>query len=192
MIADIDNIIEINLRIIAESQGFKNFRTRFIDLDGNKLRDSERLAKNMESKGLIDFDHIKGYKCELTEFGLQVFQNGGWLKYLSTQHETDRDQIIKREKVERLNTGKLTYEYKLSKWKVKTFWWIFGIAIFSGVYSFYDIISKVTSVEKSKENLVTKEQMESELSKLRTLILDQKSIDSLHNSKTLADSLNKK
>jgi hypothetical protein len=141
MIADIDNLIEINLRLIAETKGNKVFRINFIDLSGKKLRDSERLAKNMESKGLIDFDHIKGYKCELTEFGLNVFNNGGWLKYLDAQHEKDSHENVNREKIEKLNSGKLTYEYKLSKWKVKTFWpvFVFGlIGFISGIYNFID------------------------------------------------------
>ncbi len=52
--------------------------------------------------------------------------------------------------------------------------------IFGGLYSGYDIIKNLTKVENVQSKQITKEQMELELSKLRTLILIQKK-DSLLN-----------
>lgn len=59
------------------------------------------------------------------------------------------------------------------------------------MYSGYDIILNLTKKEDVKQELISKEQLESELSKLRILISDQKTADSLRISKTLSDSLSK-
>lgn len=80
---DIDNLIEINLRKIDESNDFSTLRTTFVNEEGVVLSDSEseRVAKNMYIKGLINL-HPAGYKCDLTQFGHKVHDSGGWLKYL--------------------------------------------------------------------------------------------------------------
>jgi len=55
-----------------------------------------------------------------------------------------------------------------------------------------DFITDLNS-DKSLDRIeLSNQQLESELSKLRTLVLDQKTVDSLHNSKTDVESLNKK
>jgi hypothetical protein len=69
---------------------------------------------------------------------------------------------------------KLHNDSKLSEWQVKTFWPLFIFGIFGGLYSGYDIIKNLTKVENVQSKQITKEEMESELSKLRTLILTQK------------------
>ncbi|EOG6905707.1 hypothetical protein ACLH3R_002333, partial [Flavobacterium psychrophilum] len=69
---------------------------------------------------------------------------------------------------------KLYNDSKLSELQVKTFWIALFLGIFGGIYSGYDFIKSLTSKDTDKETQVTKEQMELELSKLRTLILIQK------------------
>jgi hypothetical protein len=73
-----------------------------------------------------------------------------------------------------LERKKLHNESKLSDWQVKTFWPLFIFGLFGGLYSTYDIIKNLTKVENVQLKQITKEEMESELSKLRTLILTQK------------------
>lgn len=63
---------------------------------------------------------------------------------------------------------------KLSKWQVKYFWYIFSFGLLGGIYSTIEIIKNLTKSENVKEKQVTREEMELELSKLRTLILNQK------------------
>ena len=65
-------------------------------------------------------------------------------------------------------------DYTLSKWQVKTFWIALTFGVFGGIYSTVEIIKSLTIKEDVKEKPVSKEEMELELSKLRTLILNQK------------------
>lgn len=85
--------------------------------------------------------------------------------------EVELKQDIIDKKAER---KKLHNESKLSDWQVKTFWPLFIFGLFGGLYSAYDIIKNLTTADTIREKQVTKEQMELELSKLRTLILIQK------------------
>jgi hypothetical protein len=97
----------------------------------------------------------------LTELGKNT------LKVLELEHAQEiKDQNLERKK--------LHNESKLSDWQVKTFWPLFIFGLFGGLYSTYDIIKNLTKVENVQLKQITKEEMESELSKLRTLILTQK------------------
>ena len=76
-------------------------------------------------------------------------------------------------------------DIKLKKRKLKTFWWSFGFAVIIfgfSVYNFINNLSPSESVIKQEERI---EKMESELEKLQTSILNQKTKDSLSNSKVL-------
>ncbi|NRT17170.1 hypothetical protein HNP99_003549 [Flavobacterium sp. 28A] len=85
--------------------------------------------------------------------------------------ELELEQEVTDQKVER---KKLHNESKLSEWQIKTFWPLFIFGLFGGLYSAYDIIKTLTKKEDAKVEQLTKSEMESELSKLRTLILTQK------------------
>ncbi len=85
--------------------------------------------------------------------------------------EAEYKHEIKDKEAER---KKLHNESKLSDWQVKTFWPLFIFGLFGGLYSAYDIIKNLTKVENVQSKQITKEEMESKLSKLRTLILTQK------------------
>ena len=73
-----------------------------------------------------------------------------------------------------ITENKLYNDSKLSELQLKTFWWIFGFGIFGGLYSGIDFIKNLTKEENQQSKQITKEEMELELSKLRTLILTQK------------------
>ena len=73
-----------------------------------------------------------------------------------------------------ITENKLYNDSKLSELQLKTFWWIFGFGIFGGLYSGIDFIKNLTNEDTKEVKQVTKEEMELELSKLRTLILNQK------------------
>jgi hypothetical protein len=85
--------------------------------------------------------------------------------------EAEYNQDINDKRAER---KKLHNEATLSDWQLKTFWYLFIFGLFGGVYSAYDIIKNLTKVEIVQSKQITVEEMESELSKLRTLILTQK------------------
>lgn len=85
--------------------------------------------------------------------------------------EAEYTAEIKDKEAER---KKLHNESKLSDWQVKTFWWIFGFAFIGfglGIYNF------TNSLMPSKDRIQQERsirKMESELSKLHSLILTQK------------------
>ena len=85
--------------------------------------------------------------------------------------------FLKNDSVNKLWTSekKLYNDSKLSQWQVKTFWIALSFGVFGGLYSGCDFFIKIlTNEETNQEKQVTKEQLESELSKLRILISDQK------------------
>ncbi|MCT4646861.1 MAG: hypothetical protein N4A74_17865, partial [Carboxylicivirga sp.] len=55
-------------------------------------------------------------------------------------------------------------------------------------YSIYDIIERLTKSKPNQSIQTPTTETESELSKSQTLTLDQKNLDSSHNSKTPLDS----
>ncbi|MAU16649.1 MAG: hypothetical protein CMH46_14060 [Muricauda sp.] len=100
--------------------------------------------------------------------------NGGFKKAFEDIEKESLHQEKIREK--EINDG------LLSKWKVKTFWWLFIVALLGfglSLYNFIDSLSPSKKVEKQEQRI---EQLESDLSKLRILISRQKSRGSLINN----------
>ena len=89
-------------------------------------------------------------------------------------------KINQKEKDEKAERIKLYNESVMSGWKRKTFWYIFALGIFGGVYSGIDLFGKITSSKEVPKEQLTKQKMEEELSKLRTLILTTKKKDTLN------------
>ena len=115
------------------------------------------------NNSLLDFEtHNK-----LTELGRNT------LNILVIEYQKEQKDKIAEHK-------KLHNESVISGWKRKTFWYIFALGLFGGVYSGIDLYNKVTN--NVKERQLTKQELESELTKLRALILSQKNQDSLINS----------
>lgn len=104
MLNNINELIEINLARIANAHNYSLFRTDFVNENGRSMHStSERLADFMESKGLINIEPTKRFRCDLTEFGLAVSQNGGWKKYLEVSemlHENERIENDYKSKLE--------------------------------------------------------------------------------------------
>ena len=85
-------------------------------------------------------------------------------------------EFLKNERINKIwiTDSKLQNDFKLSHWQLKTYWPLFIFAVFGGLYSGYDFIKNLNKKENAQSKLVTKEEMETELSKLRTLILNKK------------------
>lgn len=122
----------------------------------------------------------------------------GWKKYNVIYHECASDSLLDSQTHNKLTelgkstlisleldyknenrdreaeVKKLHNESKLSTWQVKTFWPLFIFGIFGGLYSGYDIIRNITKEENSQSKLITKEELEQELSKIRVLTIYQK------------------
>jgi hypothetical protein len=112
-------------------------------------------------------------------------ENGGFAK----AYQEQQTRIEKETEIQTISMNKLRLDTKLSKWQVKTFWWFFSFSLVGFIYGFYDFITDLKSDKSLNKIEISNRQLESELSKLRTLFLDQKSVDSLHNSKTDVDTL---
>lgn len=83
-------------------------RIDFTDLSGKQMRDSKRFAEILDSKGLINLEYTKKYRCDLTEFGFEVCNYGGWLKYIKDKSEQEQQS-------ESENKEKEEIEFKLAK-----------------------------------------------------------------------------
>jgi hypothetical protein len=83
-------------------------------------------------------------------------------------------KIENSEKDEKAERKKLHNESKLYDWQVKTFWWIFGFAVIGTGLSIYNFINSLTLSKDATQQEYRITKMESELSKLNTLISDQK------------------
>ena len=146
-------------------------------------------------KILEKYDFIKVKWCMGNEFAVSTIdritidfmENGGFVTLFNDLKKQKQNQ----NKFDKIKNNKLINEYRLSSFKLKTFWVFFGISILSIIYNSVNFISNLNRQVDEQQEVKTIKQLELELSKLRTLILDQKSLDSLHRSITLTDSLKK-
>ena len=159
-----------------EKQTYFFLKTKFENQELNK-DDTEffELVKNMFN--------WKEYMSLLTELGNKGFFSERNRSFLSEYGKSILNElelkILQQEKDEQAERFKLHNESIMSGWKRKTFWYIFALGLFGGIYSAYDLFNKITSSKEVPIEQITKQEMEGELSKLRTLILTQKKKDSL-------------
>ena len=103
MLENLDELIDQNLNLLIESKTNSVMRIDFTDLNGKQIRESKRFAEIMDSKGLIKLEYSMKYKCDLTEFGFEVCNYGGWLKYIkdkSNQEKQTKSENKEREEIE--------------------------------------------------------------------------------------------
>ncbi|NRS90916.1 hypothetical protein HNQ02_003869 [Flavobacterium sp. 7E] len=93
MLDNLNELIEINLKLLYESPDKQVWKTELIDENGDKVDDHNRFAKILEEKRLVNIDRVQGFLCNLTQFGNDVFIDGGWIKYLESEK-------LKLEKIE--------------------------------------------------------------------------------------------
>jgi len=185
--------LDYSLQILSEnfSDGLilSDLRTGYKEKTG-KLIESET-QKHFEKYYEGKFFERVGNKYKhkiLSDTQTKILTYGSFSAYLDELKKKQEAQ----EKIQQIQNKKLEDDAKLSKWQVRTFWWFFGFSLVSLCYGVYDFITDLNS-DKSLDRIeLSNQQLESELSKLRTLVLDQKTVDSLHNSKTDVESLNKK
>lgn len=82
MITRINNLIEINLRLLSKSKVKFLYLNEFKDDCGKKFQDAETFARLMPYKKLITRTPKEEFCFQLTEFGNKICENGGWLEYL--------------------------------------------------------------------------------------------------------------
>lgn len=153
----------------------------------NTFKNSETLTSQKEDKpkiiGYNDFLKIIGH-LEDREF-IKPTSNLNEFKITSTGIEKfkELDKLNKiTEKDKNIQRRKLYNESIIAERARKTFWFVFLFGLFGGIYSGIDIFNKITKSKEVPKKQVTKQEMEEELSKLRTLFLTQKKVDSLNHS----------
>ena len=94
---NINELIDINLKLLSESQGGKLFHIDFVDENSKRLKDSQRFSEILVKKGLVDLEPTKRMRCDITEYGFNIAKNGGWLNYLERKAEQEK-QVKKEDK----------------------------------------------------------------------------------------------
>lgn len=84
MFENIDELIEVNLKLLYTSKSRFMMRINFKDEYGFNLKNSKAFAEILEQIDLIVLEKDQGFRCDLTEFGRQIYENGGWNKHKQT------------------------------------------------------------------------------------------------------------
>jgi hypothetical protein len=84
MFENVDELIEVNLKLLYASKSQYMMRINFKDEYGFNLKNSKVFAEVLVSKGLVVLECNQGFRCDLTDLGKQVYVDGGWIKYLKT------------------------------------------------------------------------------------------------------------
>jgi hypothetical protein len=189
-IAVLDDFIEIIVKERGSAVSNSMFQQLpyFENLNSDADNETERLARIIDKYDAAKVHNLDSNKNPVLQTNYNTIEfkkNGGFKKLF--QEELTRSK--KEKQIEVLTTQKLKWDVKLSKWQVKTFWWFFAFALAGFIYGFYDFISDLKSDKTLDKVKQSNRQLESELSKLRTLVLDQKTVDSLRSAKTQNDSL---
>ncbi|PZX09547.1 hypothetical protein LX69_03555 [Breznakibacter xylanolyticus] len=125
--------------------------------------------ENFFSKSVISHN---GFEVRPIESKLKEFlENGGFSK-----------MYVEQARIKRRNEQREDLSLRLTKFKIWTFWPLFVIAIFGGIYSGIDFFNKKSEHKSEEQYLERIKQVESELTTLRTLISSQNNQSLLQNS----------
>ncbi|WP_124020611.1 hypothetical protein [Flavobacterium aquariorum] len=94
MFENIDELIEVNLKLLYTSKSQFMMRINFKDECGFNLKNSKVFAEILDHKGLVVLEKEQGFRCDLTDFGKQIYESGGWNKYLKTVELFEKSKNI--------------------------------------------------------------------------------------------------
>jgi hypothetical protein len=66
----------------------------FRDDFGNKFHDAETFARLMQVKKLITNNPKEEFCFQLTEFGTEICENGGWFEYLKKLNKSTNEKVV--------------------------------------------------------------------------------------------------
>lgn len=84
MFENVDELIELNIKLLYVSKSQYMMRINFKDEYGFNLKNSKAFADILVNKGLVLLENSQGFRCDLTDLGRQIYENGGWMNYLQT------------------------------------------------------------------------------------------------------------
>ncbi|MDV3554512.1 hypothetical protein CMU81_02270 [Elizabethkingia anophelis] len=114
---EIDLQIDKNLEYLYNHEDKAIHSHRFIDVNGRELTskfNGDQFIKEMEFRKLV---FNKNNLWSLTDFGYEIIELGGWIKYL--EHEKERKQLEKQKSNE--ETEKLKLELEVLRNTVKDY-----------------------------------------------------------------------
>lgn len=118
MINKIDDLIENNLNLLYKSPKQSMFYLDMIDETGKHFNrvSGERFTNILINHGLITRDNER---CDLTEKGFNICQNGGWKKSIQTLKDLEKNEHQKNEyksqlEIDNLELQKESAEYAKS------------------------------------------------------------------------------
>lgn len=153
MLKEIDDLIEYNLKLISESNNHSWWKFELQDLNNETLYESERLAEIMQNKGLLEIDNER---CILTEFGFNIYNQGGWKAHKQRVQEERTRELLESDIKNNIEKEKSLLDIKLKKWQIKTFWPIFIFALLGAIlsiYNFYNFQKKSNNYESLQEEI---------------------------------------
>lgn len=121
MYDNINDLIELNLQRIFNTEHKALFRENFVDLNEKSLYDSLRLAEYMEQKGLIKLGPTNRKYCRLTEKGFKISENGGWKTFLETEEKFNLEENKRKSYIENLELEKTKLDIDLAKKMIKEY-----------------------------------------------------------------------
>ncbi|TRX34088.1 hypothetical protein [Flavobacterium restrictum] len=114
---NINELIDINLDLLSKEDNNSMFYEEFKDIQGNELHGTfhiQSFALEMEKRGLIS---INGSCCLITEFGLKIAKNKGWLNYLIDLESQKKNQENKNNLKEKLEIENIQLQNEASKYQ---------------------------------------------------------------------------
>ena len=104
MFDNIDELIEVNMKLLYTSKSQYMMRVNFKDEYGFNLKNSKVFADILVNKGIVLLESSQGFRCDLTDLGRQIYQNGGWMKYMRTVEPFSKinSEVITDSQVEKI------------------------------------------------------------------------------------------
>lgn len=93
MFENIDELIEVNLKLLYASKSQFMMRINFKDECGFNLKNSKTFAEILNNEGLVKLELTQGFRCDLTDYGRQVYENGGWRTLLNSKKSNENSSM---------------------------------------------------------------------------------------------------
>ncbi len=84
----------------------------------------------MQKNDLINVDTDYTF-CSITDKGIEIFENGGWLKHIELEKQKEKIESDRQQ----MSDQKLKYDVKNARRIFKTYWWTFGVSIAAFIIS---------------------------------------------------------
>jgi hypothetical protein len=123
----------------------ENYSDLVYDFDFEK-KERDYILNFLIKHGLLE-DFGSSGKKKISDKGIEVVEKHGGIEYFMNKLESDEKNKFK---INKTKNTKLLNDARLSRWKVWTFWPVFLIGLFGGLYSIASIILILsgTSIEQ--------------------------------------------